>query len=125
MTWRPDHPFFAHVHPLFWPVLWWNLHRFVARLEVLMTLYGRDARLSWRVSWYGVIEIYAVHPVPQRSWRHVLADCRVVVARACSEPVTAAAQLMVCLRPATADGSQSSLLAPLRGSQAPAFLESG
>ncbi|MCI4644935.1 MAG: hypothetical protein MRY64_09150 [Hyphomonadaceae bacterium] len=94
MTWRPHHPDYAHVHPLFWPVLWWNLHRFVARLEILMEHYGRDARISWRVSWYGVIEIYEVRPVPRPTWRHVLADCRTVVARICAEPMAVMARFL-------------------------------
>ena len=93
MTWRPNHPDYAHVHPLFWPVLWWSLHRFVARLAVIMEVHGRDARISWRVSWYGVIEIRAVHPVPRPTWRNLLADCRAVIARACAGPVGVAERI--------------------------------
>ena len=99
MTWRPNHPHYAHVHPLCWPVLWWSLHRFVAQLEVLMEMYGRDARIFWRVSWYGVIEIHEVRPVPVPSWRHVLADCRCVVEQACIEPLGWAEQLSELLKP--------------------------
>lgn len=121
MTWRPAHPHYAHVHPLFWPVLWWSLHRFVARLAVIMDLHGRDARISWRVSWFGVIEISAVHPVPKPTWRNLLAGCRAVVARACAEPVGMAEQILGRSKPAS--HSMTRKCPAVRTHQLPAILD--
>jgi hypothetical protein len=111
------------VHPLFWPVLWWSLHRFVARLEQVMELHGRDARISWRVSWYGVIEIYAVHALPQPTWRNVLAECCAMVARACAGPVGMAEQICGRLRHVLADPLTALLVAAL-APHPPAILDS-
>ena len=58
------------VHPVFWPVLWVSMEVFCHRLEQLVAEYGPDSCFSWRVHWWGWIEIVGVFPAdpPEPKW---------------------------------------------------------
>ncbi|MEO0721679.1 MAG: hypothetical protein AAFY43_05980 [Pseudomonadota bacterium] len=53
----------AHVHPLFWPLLWVNLALVWARVAQL------EAYVELRVCWYGGVRIARIFPDPAPDWR--------------------------------------------------------
>ena len=68
------------VHPVFWPVLWVSMEVFCHRLEQLVAEYGPDSSFSWRVHWWGWVEIVGVFPAdpPEPAW---LSQSKTVVTR--------------------------------------------
>jgi hypothetical protein len=51
---------YAHVHPLYWPILWCSLRAFVAWSSRMIEEGHGFAGLSIEITWYGVIRVRAL-----------------------------------------------------------------
>ncbi|MEM9738992.1 MAG: hypothetical protein AAF829_03920 [Pseudomonadota bacterium] len=60
------------VHPLFWPVFFWNLRRFVRVLDGLRERQGDYGQLSYGITWWGAIQIRWVIPETAPDWDETL-----------------------------------------------------
>ncbi|MEM1151741.1 MAG: hypothetical protein AAGI03_14515 [Pseudomonadota bacterium] len=62
------------VHPLFWPVFFWNLRRFAATLQKKIAA-GGNGLISYEITWWGSIRIHVrIDPDPP-SWDAPLEAC--------------------------------------------------
>ncbi|MEO0786941.1 MAG: hypothetical protein AAFY10_14690 [Pseudomonadota bacterium] len=56
------------VHPLFWPVFFWNLRRFVVVLGKLRAEQGDNGQIAYEITWWGAIRIHWTYPEPEVEW---------------------------------------------------------
>jgi len=62
------------VHPIFWPVFFWNLRKFAIFLR-LRTEASGNGLISYDVTWWGGIRIYEIHDPDTPAWNAGLDDC--------------------------------------------------
>ncbi|MEO0817515.1 MAG: hypothetical protein AAFX86_09445 [Pseudomonadota bacterium] len=55
------------VHPLFWPVFFWNLWKFAHFLRLRIEASG-NGLISFQVTWWGAIRIYEVIDPDAPTW---------------------------------------------------------
>ncbi|MEL6569393.1 MAG: hypothetical protein AAFQ22_13320 [Pseudomonadota bacterium] len=55
------------VHPLFWPVFFWNLRKFARFLRLRIEASG-NGLISFQVTWWGAIRIYGVIDPDAPKW---------------------------------------------------------
>jgi len=69
---------YAHVHPLYWPILWWSLRAFVAWSGRMIEEGHGFAGLSIEITWYGVIRVRALDLSDTRADfnRHMMGERR-------------------------------------------------
>ncbi|MEO0786514.1 MAG: hypothetical protein AAFY10_12525 [Pseudomonadota bacterium] len=63
------------VHPLFWPVFFWNLRRFVVVLARLRAEQGDNGQIAYEITWWGAIRIHWTYPEPVGEWDAELGAC--------------------------------------------------
>ena len=63
------------VHPLFWPVFFWNLRRFVVVLGKLRAEQGDYGQIAYEITWWGAIRIHWTYPEPEAEWGAELGVC--------------------------------------------------
>ncbi|MEM1150094.1 MAG: hypothetical protein AAGI03_06000, partial [Pseudomonadota bacterium] len=63
------------VHPLFWPVFFWNLRAFIRTIRALRAQHGDAGELVYGVSWWGGIHIEQIYPEPEAPWDAELEGC--------------------------------------------------
>ncbi|MEM1150480.1 MAG: hypothetical protein AAGI03_07960 [Pseudomonadota bacterium] len=62
------------VHPLFWPVFFWNLRRFAATLQKKIAA-GGNGLISYEITWWGGIRIHVMIDPDPPAWDAPLDDC--------------------------------------------------
>ena len=63
------------VHPLFWPVFFWNLRRFVVVLGRLRAEQGDNGQIAYEITWWGAIRIHWTYPEAEAEWDAELGAC--------------------------------------------------
>ncbi|MEO0786654.1 MAG: hypothetical protein AAFY10_13235, partial [Pseudomonadota bacterium] len=63
------------VHPLFWPVFFWNLRRFVVVLGRLRAEQGDNGQIAYEITWWGAIRIHWTYAEPETEWDDCLEGC--------------------------------------------------
>ncbi|MEL6661611.1 MAG: hypothetical protein AAFR33_01315 [Pseudomonadota bacterium] len=63
------------VHPLFWPVFFWNLRRFVVVLGRLRAEQGDMGQIAYEITWWGAIRIHWTYAEPGAEWDDCLEGC--------------------------------------------------
>ena len=63
------------VHPLFWPVFFWNLRRFVVVLGKLRAEQGDNGQIAYEITWWGAIRINWTYPEAEAEWDADLGAC--------------------------------------------------
>ena len=63
------------VHPLFWPVFFWNLRRFVVVLARLRAEQGDNGQIAYEITWWGAIRIHWTYPEAAPEWDPDLGEC--------------------------------------------------
>ncbi|MEO0786195.1 MAG: hypothetical protein AAFY10_10885, partial [Pseudomonadota bacterium] len=63
------------VHPLFWPVFFWNLRRFVVVLGRLRAEQGDHGQIAYEITWWGAIRIHWTYAEAQPEWDDCLEGC--------------------------------------------------
>ncbi|MEL6753303.1 MAG: hypothetical protein AAFO57_04700 [Pseudomonadota bacterium] len=63
------------VHPLFWPVFFWNLRRFVVVLGRLRAEQGDNGQIAYEITWWGAIRIHWTYPEAEAEWDAHLGAC--------------------------------------------------
>ncbi|MEL6956228.1 MAG: hypothetical protein AAFO88_06265 [Pseudomonadota bacterium] len=63
------------VHPLFWPVFFWNLRRFVVVLGRLRAEQGDMGQIAYEITWWGAIRIHWTYPEAEAAWDAELGAC--------------------------------------------------
>ncbi|MEM9740917.1 MAG: hypothetical protein AAF829_13760, partial [Pseudomonadota bacterium] len=61
------------VYPLFWPVFFWNLRRFVRFMRLRIEAGGGEGLISYEVTWWGAIRIDRVVDPDGPAWDAALA----------------------------------------------------
>ncbi|MEM1151366.1 MAG: hypothetical protein AAGI03_12540 [Pseudomonadota bacterium] len=62
------------VHPLFWPVFFWNLRRFAATLQKKIAA-GGNGLISYEITWWGGIRIHVMIDPDPPAWDWELQSC--------------------------------------------------
>ena len=62
------------VHPIFWPVFFWNLRRFAKFLRLRIEA-GGNGLISYDVTWWGGIRIYELFDPDTPAWDAPLQGC--------------------------------------------------
>ncbi|MEM1150853.1 MAG: hypothetical protein AAGI03_09870 [Pseudomonadota bacterium] len=62
------------VHPLFWPVFFWNLRRFAATLQKRIAA-GGSGLISYEITWWGGIRIHVMIDPDPPAWDTPLEAC--------------------------------------------------
>jgi len=66
------------VHPIFWPVFFWNLRGFLRLIQNLREDHPQDGQIAYAVTWWGGIHVEWVYPndaAPAESWDTPLERC--------------------------------------------------
>ncbi|MEO0786536.1 MAG: hypothetical protein AAFY10_12635, partial [Pseudomonadota bacterium] len=63
------------VHPLFWPVFFWNLRRFVVVVGRLRAEQGDMGQIAYEITWWGAIRIHWTYPEAEAEWDEALGAC--------------------------------------------------
>ena len=66
------------VHPIFWPVFFWNLRGFLRLIQNLREDHPQDGQIAYAVTWWGGIHVEWVHPndaAPAAVWDSELKSC--------------------------------------------------
>jgi len=66
------------VHPIFWPVFFWNLRGFLRLIQHLREDHPQDGQIAYAVTWWGGIHVEWVFPndvAPAQSWDSELQSC--------------------------------------------------
>ena len=66
------------VHPIFWPVFFWNLRGFQRLVQHLREVHPNEGQIAYAVTWWGGIHVEWVYPndaAPAESWDSELKSC--------------------------------------------------
>ena len=63
------------VHPFFWPVFFWNLRKFAAKLARKIEENAGQGLISYEITWWGGIRIYQMIDPDAPAWNAVLESC--------------------------------------------------
>ncbi len=66
------------VHPIFWPVFFWNLRGFLRLVQHLREVHANEGQIAYAVTWWGGIHVEWVYPndaAPVECWNTPLAHC--------------------------------------------------
>jgi len=66
------------VHPIFWPVFFWNLRGFLRLVQNLREDHPQDGQIAYAVTWWGGIHVEWVYPndtAPAEGWDSELQAC--------------------------------------------------
>jgi len=66
------------VHPIFWPVFFWNLRGFLRWVQRLREDHPQDGQIAYAVTWWGGIHVewvFANDVAPAESWDAPLERC--------------------------------------------------